>query len=129
MRKQTLTLLAAGMLALGALWSFKPAEAPKFIYMQLTTVESIIPAGLGRSKLLFTHPDGTSKEEQMENLYSVTGINFGNISNNNKNIVNNVNRLTAEGWELYNVTPATQSPSETSGQGIFLTRYLFRKAQ
>ena len=96
-------------------------------YMQLTTVESIIPGGLGRSKMITTKVDGTFTEEKMENFYSMVGINFGNIEANDKDIVNKLNSLTADGWELAQVTSGSQSPSTGYEQGIFMTRYLFKK--
>ena len=42
-------------------------------------------------------------------------------------IVDKINEYTKDGWELYQVTTGVQSPSEKSSQGIYMTRYLFRK--
>lgn len=58
------------------------------------------------------------------NFYSMTGINFKNIANNDKLIVDSINQYTTDGWELYKVTTGVQSNDNT---GIFITRYLFRK--
>jgi len=95
--------------------------------MQITTIESIIPGGLGRSKMITTKVDGTNTEETMQNFYSLVGINFGNIEANDKDIVNKINAMEADGWELAQVSVGAQSPTKDSNQGIFLTRYLFKK--
>ena len=44
-----------------------------------------------------------------------------------KNIVSKLNSITADGWELVQVSTGTQSPSDKNSQGIFLTRYFFKK--
>jgi hypothetical protein len=61
----------------------------------------------------------------------MVGINFGNISTNDKLIVDKINEYSIGGWELYQVTTGSstnQSNGNTNG-GIFITRYLFRKAK
>ena len=42
-------------------------------------------------------------------------------------IVDKINEYTKDGWELMSVTSGVQSPSEKGSQGIYMTRYLFRK--
>lgn len=109
-------------------YAFKtPKTTSKLQFMQVTTVESIIPGGLGRSKMIVTKTDGTFNEEKLENLYSMVGINFGNIEANDKDIVAKLNNLSADGWELVQITAGSQSPSQGYEQGIFMTRYLFQK--
>ena len=51
-------------------------------YMQLTTVESVLAGGVGRSRMIITNPDGSQKESDLENLFSLVGINFKNIKQN-----------------------------------------------
>ncbi len=101
-------------------------------YRQFSTVESIIPGGLGRSRVIQTSESGTEIEKELKNFYSMVGINFGNISNNDRVIVERINEWSSEGWELYSVSTGVQSPSVSdnggSTGGIFITRYLFRKA-
>jgi len=99
--------------------------APK-IYMQVTTVESVIGGGLGRSKLIVTNPDGSQKESEMNNLFSLVGINFKNIKENEVQIIKILKTYTDEGWKLEQVIPLTLSPSD-NGQGIFMTRYLLSR--
>lgn len=122
-----LAIAVAGVLV--AVFSFKsaPPASTKKIYMQFTTVESIIPGGLGRSKMITVMPDGKKTEEDLQNFYSMVGINFGNISSNNVAITKKINDLGAEGWEFDKVVTGTQSPSDNGGQGIFISRYYFKK--
>ena len=107
-----------------------PDTQPKEMeYLYMTTIESIIPMGLGRSRLFITHPDGSVEEEKLKNLYSGTGINLGNVNQNDRLVQTRVMELTAEGWDLQHITSGTQSPSQGVSQGIFLTRYIFKREQ
>jgi hypothetical protein len=106
-------------------YSFKAAPDSSYNYKQFSTVESVVPGGLGRSRILSTDASGTTIEKDLQNFYSLTGINFGNITNNDKLIVDKINEYTAEGWELCEVTAGVQSSGERNG--IFITRYLFKK--
>lgn len=95
-------------------------------YMQVTTVESVINGGFGRSKMIITNPDGSSKEKDLENLFSITGINFKNIKENENQILLTLKEYTDAGWKMEQVIPFALSPSEKS-TGIFMTRYLLSK--
>ena len=96
-------------------------------YMQITTIESVVAGGLGRSKMIVTHPDGKQKESNLENLFSVAGINFKNIRENDNNILTTLKEYTDAGWKLDHTTSLTLSPGESGGNGIFMTRYLLSK--
>lgn len=102
----------------------KPETKKQF--MQVTTVESVIGGGFGRSKMIVTNPDGSQKESDMENLFSLAGINFKNIKENESQIVKVLKTYTDEGWLIDKVTSFTLSPGD-NGQGIFMTRYLLSK--
>lgn len=95
--------------------------------MQITTVESVVAGGLGRSKMLITLPDGTQKETNLENLFSMAGINFKNIKENEVTILHALKQYTDAGWKLEHSTSLTLSPGEAGGNGIFMTRYLLSK--
>lgn len=96
-------------------------------YMQVTTIESIIPGGLGRSKMIVTDGNGKQSQSDMKNFYSMVGINMENIQENESNTLKTLNKLATEGWKVVQVTAGTQSPSEQYPQGIFITRYLLTK--
>lgn len=95
-------------------------------YVQITTVESVIAGGMGRSKMLITKDDGTTEEKDLENLFSMVGINFKNVKENENNIISTLKKYTDDGWKLVSVTPLTLSPGQSSN-GIFMTRYLLAK--
>lgn len=109
-------------------WAFKPARMEgKAVFMQVTTIESIIPGGTGRSRMFTTEMSGQQQEFVMENFYSMVGINMKNIQLNERLIVEKLNAYANEGWQVVSVTTGVQSPSEGNSQGIFLTRYLLSK--
>ena len=130
------------------------AEAQRF--KVVTTVESIVPGGIGRSRIienteetdseaLTTARTNGKKSEQNQikrqqikvdnfnetkllNFYSLVGINFQNIASNDATISDRLNILAAEGWELVHVTSAVESDAgEPDGNGIFITRFIFKR--
>ncbi len=132
------------------------AQAQKFEYKIITSVESIIPAGLGRSRLienaetvntadLTTYrtngkdsKQGTIRrkdakidelgETKLLNFFGLAGINFQNIASNDAIVQSRLNELSEEGWELGFVASGVESDSGTGdGQGIFVTRYIFKR--
>lgn len=108
------------------------AAAAGYQYLQMTTIESVVPGGFGRSRVLFTPEWKGTKETNMENLFSLTGINLGNVRSNEEAILRFMGEITSDGWELVQAVPLTQVLNGTGGQssqGIFMTRYLFRKAK
>jgi hypothetical protein len=124
-------------------------------YKVITSVESIVPGGLGRSRIInaqderdyreFTseqteEDNGRNKSKRDEirvkdfeetkllNFYNLGGIRFQNIAANDSMISSMINAMVADGWELAFVTSAVESDSgKDDGQGIFITRYIFRK--
>jgi hypothetical protein len=108
------------------------SPAGNYQFMQMTTIESIVPGGLGRSRITFTPEFKGVKDTGMENLFSVTGINLGNVRSNEEAIIRFVTQVQGDGWDLIQVTPLTQTIQGGGGstnQGIFMTRYLFRKSK
>ena len=126
------------------------------VYKVITSVESIVPMGIGRSRIIDNktkaeaaeltteRTDGKTSEQgkvkrkdvkvdqfeetKLLNFYSMTGINFQNIASNDAVITDKINTLTKEGWELTFVTSGVESNSgESDGHGIFVTRYIFKK--
>lgn len=146
-------LIAIAFLSCG----FYTAEAQsKPEFKVITVVESIVPGGLGRSRLIdsktqmdineFTtaRTDGKKsdqgkvkrgdakidefEESKLLNFYSVVGINFQNIASNDALITSKLNEMTSEGWELVYVTSAAESDAgKQDGDGIYITRFIFKK--
>lgn len=130
-----------------------PLRAQKYEYKVVTIVESVIPMGLGRSRMIettsaldykeFTGSRGGGKETKateprgesvsfnetaLLNLYSGTGINFGNIAVNDALITSKINEMISQGWELAFVVSAVESNAgQGDGSGIFMTRLFFRR--
>lgn len=121
----------------------------------ITSVESIVPNGLGRSRIISANEDKDYKEftsvqteddntrnkskrdeirvknfeeTKLLNFYNIGGIRFQNIAANDALITSKINTMVAEGWELAFVTSAVESEGgKGDGQGIFITRYIFKK--
>ena len=125
------SLIVGGALAicLAAAYSFTSApRAPQaYTWRQFSTIESVVPGGLGRSRIIISDQGDQEIGKDLLNFYSMVGINFKNIASNDRLIVDNINQWTSEGWELHTVSTGVQSPGEKGGNGIFITRYLFRK--
>lgn len=119
-------VLALLLLSLSSLKAQEFKAEPGKQFMQITTVESVVGGGLGRSKMIITNQDGSQKESDLENLFSLAGINFKNIKENEDKIVKVLKGYTDEGWKVDYVTSFTLSPSD-NGLGIFMTRYLLSK--
>lgn len=123
-------------------------------YKVVTTVESIVPMGIGRSRIIestdslavenFTteRTDGKKSkqknvsrseakidnfnETKLLNFYSAVGINFQNIASNDAMISAKINSLIKEGWDLKFVLSGVESDAgKGDGEGIFITRYIF----
>jgi hypothetical protein len=99
----------------------------KIKYMQITTIESVVGGGFGRSKMVITKEDGSQEEREMENLFSLTGINMKNIKSNETSILQVLKSYSDDGWRLQSTIPLTLSPNQNGGNGIFMTRYLLVK--
>ncbi len=124
-------------------------------YKVITSVESIVPNGLGRSRIISaeaernyedftseqTEEDNTRnkskrkdirvkdfEETKLLNFYNLGGIRFQNIAANDAVISSKLSAMANDGWELLFVTSAVESDSgKDDGQGIFITRYVFKK--
>ena len=114
----------------------------------ITTVESIVPGGIGRSRMIEekTPPDYTPErdkngkikrrdlkinnynETKMLNFYSAVGINFKNIASNDALISSMLYEMVNDGWELLTIVSGVESDAgQNDGNGIFITRYYFKR--
>ena len=136
--KQSIKTVSVGIFAalvVLAVFSFRPSPASSaaqgvtYEYFQFSTIESVIPGGLGRSRILTTDHEGQMLEKELKNFYSMVGLNFKNIANNDQAIVSRINDYSNEGWELMSVVTGShaQTSDGSSSGGLFITRYLFRK--
>ena len=96
-------------------------------YMTMTVIESIIPAGIGRSRILIDK-DGELEELKINNFYSAVGINMGNIYDNDVMVNAKINEYANQGWVLDFVNTGVQSPTDGGKSGIYCTRYIFSRS-
>lgn len=132
------------------------APAATVEYKVITIVESIVPMGIGRSRMIenksnldvdaFTteRTDGKKSgqgsvkrkdakvdafaETKMLNFYSGVGINFQNVASNDAMIGDKINKMAAQGWELSFALSGVESDSGgDDGKGIYITRLIFKR--
>ena len=124
-------------------------------YKVITSVESIVPSGLGRSRIINaqeekdyreytsvqTEEDKTRnksdrssirvknfEETKLLNFFNLGGIRFQNIAANDALLTSKINDMIAQGWELAFVTSAVESAGgKGDANGIFITRYIFKR--
>jgi len=130
--------------------------AQQYEYNVVTSIESIVPMGIGRSRIVqqkqpmdvskFTTSRTSGKdskqgdvdrsetkidnfdETKLLNFYSGVGINFQNIASNDALITSKLNQMSTEGWELFTVVSGVESDAgKDDRNGIFITRYVFRR--
>jgi len=135
--------------------SILAAEAQTYEFRIVTSIESVVPMGLGRSRIISNEEDKNYKdyttsrteenkkqnkskrseskvdnfdETKILNFYSATGINFQNIASNDALLSSKVNTMIEEGWELAFVTSGVESDAgKGDGTGIFITRFIFKR--
>ncbi len=121
----------------------------------ITSVESIVSSGLGRSRIIDGNEDkdyaeftstqteddktrNKSKRDEIRvkdfdetkllNFFNIGGIRFQNIAANDAIISSKINAMVADGWELAFVTSAVESDGgKGDSSGIFITRYIFKR--
>jgi len=132
-------------------------EAQQYEYKVITSVESIVSSGVGRSRLISASEDKDYKEFTSErsddkskdkrnkserdeirvrnfeetkllNFYNIGGIRFQNIAANDAVISSKINDMVSNGWELAFVNTGVESDGgREDGSGIFITRFIFRR--
>lgn len=145
-------------IALLALISVPAAQAQSYEYQVVTTIESIVPNGLGRSRMIYTDEnrdyqefssmrsedkkeDKRNKSKRSEirvknfeetkllNFFNLGGIRFQNIAANDALISSKINTMSEQGWILEHVASGVESAGKGDNQGIFITRFIFKRAK
>lgn len=125
-------------------------------YKVVTVVESIVPGGIGRSRIIETTSEADSeaattdrvdgkksdqgkvkrgdlkvenfRETKLVNFFSAAGINFQNIASNDALISDKINNLVSQGWSLEFVVSGVEADSgKDDGNGLYITRLIFKK--
>ncbi len=121
-----LVLAIALFLSLQQLAAQENVAPATYEYRMFSTIESVVPAGLGRSRMISTDKSSQMQEKELENIFSLIGINFKNIQNNDQVITEKMNEYAKDGWVLDQVVNGVYGPEKSTG--IFITRYIFKKA-
>lgn len=124
-----LTVVVIAAFAFSNSTGLSNSNAENYEWQQVTVVESVIEMGIGRSRIISTGPNGKLSEEKIMNLFSATGINFGNIQKNDAKISSTITNLSNQGWELVDVTTGVSMYGQDNSDGIYMTRYLFRRSK
>tara|TARA_B100000886_G_C20390166_1_gene477889 strand:+ start:764 stop:1255 length:492 start_codon:yes stop_codon:yes gene_type:complete len=132
------------------------STAQQYKFEIITVIESVVPKGLGRSRMLANteivdyKPSTTVRMEDGEkdksnndkrkdirtkafeetkllNFYNLGGIRFNNIATNDAMVKSKLNEMTANGWELAFVTGGVESSGDKDPNGIYLSRYILKK--
>ena len=148
MKFKTTLLLFIGLLSI-------PLCAQVMEYQTVTVIESIIPNGIGRSRMISTEAERDYKEFTSErseednsrnkadrgnirvknfeetkllNFFNLGGIRFQNIAANDAVVTSKINAMAEEGWELAFVNSGVESyGGKDDENGIYVTRYIFKR--
>ena len=148
MKFKTTLLLFFGLLSI-------PLCAQGMEYQTVTVIESIIPNGIGRSRMISTEAERDYKEFTSErseednsrnkssrgdirvknfeetkllNFFNLGGIRFQNIAANDAVVTSKINAMAEEGWELAFVNSGVESyGGKDDENGIYVTRYIFKR--
>ena len=158
MKNFNVITLAATAIIISALFAFKndtDGTPKKHEFTSFTVVESIVPDGMGRSRIInalskrdyrdFTitkseedkSRNKSSRDEirvknyeetKLLNFFNIGGIRFQNIAANDAVINSKVTAMLNEGWELLNIVSGVESKGgEDDNQVIFITRFYFKR--
>ena len=134
----------------------KNTTVQQYEFEIVTVIESVVPKGLGRSRMIANTEDVEYKtattvrmeegekekskddkrkdirtkafeETKLLNFYNLGGIRFNNIATNDAMVKSKLNQMAADGWELTFVSGGVESSGDTDPNGIYLSRYVFRK--
>lgn len=137
-----------------ALFITSITQAQQWEYKIFTVVESVVPNGLGRSRMIaetqavdyksattIRTEDGKNKsdkkrgeirtkafeETKLLNFYNIGGIRFNNIATNDAMVTAKLNDLSSQGWELAFVSGGVESSGDKDKQGMYATRYILKR--
>ena len=147
-----------GIILLILIAAFNQANetSPQFEFTSFTVVESIIPNGLGRSRIInsleprdyneytsikspgFQSRNKSDRQEiraneyeetKLLNFFNIVGIRFQNIAANDALINSKVSTMLNDGWELVNIVAGVEAVgSEDDKNGIYITRFYFKRS-
>ena len=145
------------ILAIAILGFAQISYSQTYEYQTVTVIESIVPNGLGRSRMITANETRDYKEftttrtgeddkrnksdrgdirvkgfdeTKLLNFFNLGGIRFQNIAANDAITMSKINTMAEEGWELTFVNSGIESDAgKGDGKGIYITRYIFKRAK
>jgi hypothetical protein len=139
---------------MAVIYSFTLVEKG-YTFKTVTVIESIVPNGIGRSRIINSMEDRDYKEfskvmteddnsrnkskrdelrvkeyeeTKLLNFYNIGGIRFQNIAANDAVIDSRINAFLDEGWEIISINSAVEAyGGKDDSNGLFLTRFYFKK--
>lgn len=158
--KNKVTLLIGALVVVSSLLLFSFTSKSNdtkvsFEYTSITVLESIVPNGIGRSRIIHAKENRDYKEftkmmsdddksrnkakrgeirvknyeeTKLLNFYNMGGIRMQNIAANDAVVNSKINAMLDEGWEIINISTGVESyGGETDQNGIFITRFYFKR--
>lgn len=162
MKKLNIITLSISIIAIAAVVvsftkSTPPAPAAAYEFTSFTVVESIVPSGIGRSRIINaletrdykeltsvrTEEDNERnkadrseirvknfEETKLLNFYNLGGIRFQNIAANDAVINSKMNAMLEAGWEIVTITTGVEAVGGSDdANGIYITRFYFKRAK
>jgi len=149
-----LTLTACAVCIMAVIYSFTLVDKG-YEFKTVTIIESIVPNGVGRSRIINAMEDRDYKEyskvmseedksrnksdrgdirvkeyeeTKLLNFYNIGGIRFQNIAANDAVIDSRINAFLDKGWEIISINSAVEAyGGKDDSNGLFLTRFYFKK--
>lgn len=162
MKKTLFILLPVSIFSVAMLlYSFSSSTnkntAGQFEFTSFTVVESIVPNGFGRSRIIYALEQRDYKaftsvrseedndrnsadrsdirvknfeETKLLNFFNMGGIRFQNIAANDAVVNSKVNAMLNEGWEIVTIAAGVESVAgKDDANGIYITRFYFKRAK
>jgi len=135
----------------------KPAPPAQYEFTSFTVVESIVPNGLGRSRIINALEERDYKEfttvrseeentrnksdrdeirvknfeeTKLLNFFNIGGIRFQNIAANDAIVRSKVTSLLNDGWQIVSIVTGVESVGgRDDSEGIYVTRFFFQRAK
>lgn len=160
MKKTNILSITTGLIILASIFAFTSNDEvipTSYDFTSFTVVESIVPNGVGRSRIInaleqrdykeFTSVQSAEdktrnkssrgeirvknfEETKLLNFFNIGGIRFQNIAANDAILNSKVNAMLNEGWEIVNIVAGVESVGgKDDSNGIYITRFYFKKAK
>lgn len=158
MKNNNLLSIVAITAVVATFFAFQPApQNVQYEFTSFTVVESIVPSGFGRSRIINaleqkdykaytsvrSEEDNSRNEARREeirvknfeetkllNFFNIGGIRFQNIAANDAVLNSKVNEMLNQGWEIQDIVAGVEAVGgKDDKNGIYITRFYFKRAK